>query len=364
MAFFTVEKRLRKDGTARYRCTVGVKKDGKYVYRENKTFPKSSMAKSWGTKRTAFIDEHGIPDSAAHDEALITVGELIDKYQAHPNITIGRSKASSLKLLQNSAISEVRLSDLTSVHIIEHCQARNAAGRKPATVAQDISYLGVVLKAASPMFGIRVDLRPFNDARSSLYQMKLISQSERRHRRPTGEEVELLHKELQKKAKTAYTGAPLGDIFMFSILTCMRIGEVCRIRTEDVNHEHRSVLVRDRKDPRKKAGNHMIVPLLGEAWDILKRQPMTGERVFPYNEKTITAMYRRVRNELGIQDLRYHDLRREGASRLFEAGFSIEDVAQVTGHRSLNLLWQVYTELFPPSLHDKFERLQKMKEEN
>ncbi|MDH8660875.1 tyrosine-type recombinase/integrase, partial [Klebsiella pneumoniae] len=68
--------------------------------------------------------------------------------------------------------------------------------------------------------------------------------------------------------------------------------------------------------------------------------------------KSITAMYRRVRDELGIEDLRYHDLRREGASRLFEAGFSIEEVAQVTGHRSLNILWQVYTELFPKTLHE------------
>ena len=72
-------------------------------------------------------------------------------------------------------------------------------------------------------------------------------------------------------------------------------------------------------------------------------------------------MYRRVRDELGIEDLRYHDLRREGASRLFEAGFSIEEVAQVTGHRSLNILWQVYTELFPKTLHDKFDKLQKEK---
>lgn len=105
----------------------------------------------------------------------------------------------------------------------------------------------------------------------------------------------------------------------------------------------------------------MSVPLLGDAWTILQSQPKNDERIFPYNEKTITDMYRRVRDELGIEDLRYHDLRREGASRLFEAGFSIEEVAQVTGHRSLNILWQVYTELFPKTLHDKFDKLQKDK---
>ncbi|MFM2531218.1 tyrosine-type recombinase/integrase, partial [Escherichia coli] len=106
---------------------------------------------------------------------------------------------------------------------------------------------------------------------------------------------------------------------------------------------------RDRKDPRKKEGNHMKVALLGEAWDIVQRQPKKSEFIFPYNSTSVTAGFQRVRSKLGIKDLRYHDLRREGASRLFEAGFSIEEVAQVTGHRSLNVLWQVYTELYPKS---------------
>lgn len=113
------------------------------------------------------------------------------------------------------------------------------------------------------------------------------------------------------------------------------------------------ILVRDRKDPRKKEGNHMIVPLLGESFEIALKQPNKGELIFPYNSRSVSAGFQRVRNELGIEDLRYHDLRREGASRLFEKGYSIEEVAQVTGHRNLNILWQVYTQLYPKNLHSK-----------
>lgn len=101
----------------------------------------------------------------------------------------------------------------------------------------------------------------------------------------------------------------------------MRIGEVCKIRWEDLHEEHRTVIVRDRKDPRKKAGNHMIVPLLAESFDIVKRQSKTSDLIFPYNPRSVTAGFQRVRNELGIEDLRYHDLPREGASRLFEKGY-------------------------------------------
>lgn len=83
------------------------------------------------------------------------------------------------------------------------------------------------------------------------------------------------------------------------------------------------------------------------------RRPTEGELIFPYNYRSVTAGFQRVRNSLGIVDLRYHDLRREGASRLFEKGYSIEEVAQVTGHRNLNILWQVYTQLFPHNLNNK-----------
>nr|WP_202112475.1 MULTISPECIES: hypothetical protein [unclassified Gilliamella] len=52
-------------------------------------------------------------------------------------------------------------------------------------------------------------------------------------------------------------------------------------------------------------------------------------------------------------------MRREGASRLLEWGFAIEEVAQVTRHRNLQTLWNIYISLFPNSLHAKFNKLQK-----
>lgn len=361
MAFFTIEKRLRSDGTARYRCTVAVRKNGKYLHRENKTFSKNSLAKSWGAKRVAYLEEHGVPEAvnAVSSSSILTVGELLKRYEDHPNVKIGASKKSALRVLGRSPIAEVRLIDLKASHIIEHCQMRKMQNLAPSTISQDISYLGIAMQAARPLFNVEVNLNELSDAKIWLRNMGLVAQSQRRSRRPTSGEVDRLYEALQAKAETAYTGAPLHQIFMFSILTSMRIGEVCRILWADVDEEQRSVIVRDRKDPRKKSGNHMSVPLLGEAWVLLQAQPKSDDRIFPYNPKTITAMYRRVRDELGIEDLRYHDMRREGASRLFEAGFSIEEVAQVTGHRSLNILWQVYTELFPKTLHERFDELKK-----
>lgn len=357
MAYYSIEKRPRADGTVRYRCTVGIKQKGKCIYRENRTFGKHAHAKTWGAGRVAELEQNGVPTN--DDASQITVRDLIQKYADDPNLggKAGRTKKYVLNMLIDCDVASHKLSDLTVAHIIEHCRYRNQAGAGPVTVSQDLSYLSGVLSSAKPVYGINYTVNPAAEARPRLIEMGLVGKSNRRSRRPVGDELDRLIVGLQKRSDDRSAKIPYVDILNFSVLTCMRIGEVCGLLWDDLDVKQRAVMVRNRKDPRKKAGNHMWVPLLGDAWDIVQRQPRTNTRVFPYNPRSVSAGFQRVRNALGIQDLRYHDMRREGASRLFEAGFSIEEVAQVTGHRSLNVLWQVYTELYPKSLHDKYEQL-------
>ncbi|CDG97173.1 Phage integrase [Xenorhabdus bovienii str. puntauvense] len=365
MAYYSIEKRPRADGTVRYRCTVGVKSGGKYIYRENRTFGKQSHAKTWGAMRVAELEQNGVPTQ--NDTKELTVGELLYKYINDPNLGMkaGRTKKYALNILLNSDLSKLILTELSISHIIEHCKQRHSTGITPATINQDVIYLSSVLKSARPVYDIDYTSNPASEARSLLTQMGLIGKGQRRSRRPEREELERLIEALRKRSGHWKSKIPYEDILNFSILTCMRIGEVCKIRWDDIDEKQRAVLVRDRKDPRKKVGNHMFVPLLGEAWNIVQRQPKSDSGlIFPYNTLSISQGFHRACIKLGIEDLRYHDLRREGASRLFEAGFSIEEVAQVTGHRSLNVLWQVYTELYPQSLHDKFNRLMQQKKDD
>ena len=262
-------------------------------------------------------------------------------------------------MLRDCEIAKIQSNKLKTSDLIKHCKIRQAAGAKPATVYHDVCYLRAVMKKAQPVFDIEANYSIFDEALPTLIDMGLIGKSDKRTRRPTQVELEKLRKGLEERQNKKANGnvrIPYLDILDFSILTCMRIGEVCKLRWEDLNREHKTIIVRDRKDPRKKEGNHMIAPLLGESFSIATKQPNDKYLIFPYNPRSVSAGFQRVRNDLGIKDLRYHDLRREGASRLFEQGYSIEEVAQVTGHRNLNILWQVYTQLFPHKLHDKFEQ--------
>lgn len=281
------------------------------------------------------------------------------QYLSDPNLgeKAGRTKRYVIQMLIESDIANIKLSELKTHHIIEHCRGRVAAGTQPSTVSHDVSYIRSVLEAARPVYGINIDDTVIKDARPLLIQMNLIGKSQRRTRRPINDELDLLIEKLKERQSHQYSNIPFVDILNFSILSCMRISEICSLRWEDIDYKQKSILVRNRKDPRKKIGNHMLVPLLGKSWDILLSQPKNNELIFPYNSKSITAGFQRVRNKLGIADLRYHDLRREGASRLLEQGFSIEEVAQVTGHKNLQTLWNIYISLFPNSLHDKFDKI-------
>jgi integrase len=46
----------------------------------------------------------------------------------------------------------------------------------------------------------------------------------------------------------------------------------------------------------------------------------------------------------GIDDLRFHDLRHEAVSRLFEKGFNPMEVSTISGHKTLQMLKR-YTHL-------------------
>ena len=70
-----------------------------------------------------------------------------------------------------------------------------------------------------------------------------------------------------------------------------------------------------------------------------------GPKVFPISGSyAITDAFRRATKRAGIEGLRFHDLRHEAVSRLFEKRLNVMEVASISGHRSLQML-QRYTHL-------------------
>ena len=128
----------------------------------------------------------------------------------------------------------------------------------------------------------------------------------------------------------------------------------------ELDADKRTILITDRKHPRAKKGNDQLVPLLRgpfvlagqivDPMDVIMRQPRRAQLIFPYRPASVSTAFTRAVQHLGIQDLHFHDLRHHACSLLFEAGFQIEQVALVSGHRDWNMLRR-YTKLRPESLH-------------
>lgn len=322
---------------------------------KNKTFKNKASAKAWGKLQEDQIEKsisQGL-DFSENNTSTLLLKDLLEKYLSDEHVTMGRSKRYSLEAIKDFDIANTKLSNLKPKSFVDFAKQRKSGGASAPTIACDISHIRAVLKAAKPLYDVDINQGAIVEAIPTLRILGLIGKSNIRTRRPSTLEIDRLREGLLARQSHTYSIIPFVDLLDFSILSCMRVSEVCSIVWEDLNIEESWVWVRNRKDPRKKVGNHMKVPLLGETLEIVLRQERKkgNNRIFPYNPRSVTAGFQRVRNDLEIEDLRYHDLRREGASRLIEKGYSIDQVAQVTGHKDLNTLWRIYTDLLPNRLN-------------
>lgn len=260
---------------------------------------------------------------------------------------LGNSHRWILLARSEEPIGRLQLATLKTQDLVDHCRMRKANGCLPQTTRQDIAFLRSMVKYFVMLEQLPATaLDVFTRAMPLLEKEQLIGKGQERTRRPTPEEIEKILAHIDAGSFRI----PMRPIVEFQLLTARRISETCRLRWEDLDYEKKTCLVRDLKNPKGK-GFSDTFPLLGRAWDIVMAQPKTGDRIFPYRAASISAAYTRIKKDLGIQNLRLHDCRRDCVSRLFEAGYGVPEVAKVSLHRNPSLLLKVYTQIPPESLH-------------
>jgi integrase len=207
-------------------------------------------------------------------------------------------------------------------------------------IASQVGYLYGVFKTARSLWHLDLPVQAIAQARETLRDHDIAGSSKTRDRRVSDEEIKALLDYYETGGKT--TDIPMADVIRFCLATGMRISEVGRLQWSDLDKNAKTVLIRDRKHPREKLGNNQTVPLLNatgfDAFEIATRQPHTSDRIFPYNHKTVVTYFPRAVQALKFKDLHLHDLRHEAISRLFAAGYRIEQVALMSGHRDWAML--------------------------
>ena len=204
------------------------------------------------------------------------------------------------------------------------------------TLGIDIGVIKMILTHAAAVHGLEIRVEGVDLARVALKRLGLIGKGIERDRRPTTAELSRLFRCFDENARLTM---PMTRIVQFAIATAMRLDEICRADWSDLDIDRRMLLIRDRKDPRNKAGNDQRIPLFAatgfDAWAIVMAQAkLLGKAkgpIFPYNSKSVGTAFRRAFADADVKDLHFHDLRHEGTSRLFEVGLSIEQVALLKG---------------------------------
>lgn len=139
----------------------------------------------------------------------------------------------------------------------------------------------------------------------------------------------------------------------FLVDAAWRSGELCRLEWRDVDLARGVATIRARKAPSGQARNDQRVPLLGRARELLAMSWNTGAaRPLEVRQQSLSRALRRAATRAGLPDLRLHDLRHEAISRLFDRGWTIPEVAAVSGHRSWSTLKR-YTHPNPEHLLEK-----------
>ena len=210
-----------------------------------------------------------------------------------------------------------------------------------STVRQRLGLLSRMIDLAGKEWGIPLAANP------CAMVSKPVSDDARDRRLEPGELDRLL----------AECSPHLSALVRLAIETAARLGELLALKWADVDLARRVMILRgiERDDGQKqktKNGDALrAVPLSSAAvavFDDLHSLPVsiTG-RVFWWwaRSDSFNKTWTRACDRSGIADLRFHDLRHEATSRLFERGvFDSMEVASITGHKTLAMLKR-YTHL-------------------
>ncbi len=337
----TIIARPQKDGSKRFQAQLLIKRDGKILHREGRTFERRQAAAAWLENREKELAKPGALDRLrAADPNL---AKVIDQYVKESIKQIGRTKAQVLRAIKQYPIAQKQCSTITSGDIVAFAQ-QLVAKVQPQTVSNYLSHLSSIFAIAHAAWGYDLDYRAMEDAQIVAKRLGISSKSRDRDRRPALDELDKVMTHFVERHRRRPSSVPMHKIVPFAIFSTRRQEEITRIVWKDLDAEGSRVLVRDMKNPGEKIGNDVWCDLPPQALQIILSMPKVAAEIFPYSTDAICSGFTRACQFLLIEDLHFHDLRHDGVSRLFEIGWNIPRVAATSGHRSWKSLAR-YTHL-------------------
>ncbi len=330
-----------------------------------KTFRTKRDAEDWA-RRTEDEMVRGVYIRRAGSERT-TIEAALRRYLAE--VTPGKRPATQLNEVRRAEVLIKHLGrySLATVtpDIVANYRDERLAGdigkngqRRPRsnnTVRLELALLGHLFTVALKEWGLGLSFNPVQSIRRP-------SPGAGRDRRlARDEEGRLL------AAVDAHSNPMLGWIVRLALQTGMRASELSGLRRHQVDLTRRVVRLQQTKN-----GTSRTVPLTMEAVRILRLavgnpvRPIDTDLLFfgehgrdgqrrPYQ---FNPTWLTIKRECGMADLHFHDLRHEAVSRFVEMGLSDQEVAAISGHKSMQMLKR-YTHLRAEDLVSRLDGIQR-----
>ncbi len=336
----------------------------------SKTWKAIVRKRGWPTTIKTFRTKRDAEDWARSTEDEMVRGVYIDRTEA---IQLLLKKALDRYLLEVSAtkkpsthaaekhkakalkaeLGDYSLAALNPGLIAKYRDDRLAAGKSANTVRLELSLLSHLFTIAIKEWRLGLIYNPVMNIRKP-------PPGQGRNRRLSADEEKTLLEACDK-----HSNPMLGWIVRTALFTGMRAGEIISLRRGQVDLVRRVVRLTDTKN-----GSARTVPLTNEAKKVLDSalrnpaRPFDTDLVFygepgrddkrrPYEFR---MAWKKVIKKTKITNLRFHDLRHEAVSRLVEAGLGDQEVASISGHKSMQMLKR-YTHLRAEDLVARLDQL-------
>lgn len=317
------------------------------------TFDTYDEAKTWATGQEAKLLKGAKVKSG--QAAFLTPADLFDRYaeEVSPTKRGERWEVIRLGMLGREKVFKTPLRDFGPEHMAEWRDARLKAV-SAASVNRELNLISAVFTQAIKEW--RIELRE-----NPVHLIRRPPNPPARKRRVRDAEILAIRKQLgwDGKAPPATSAQWVAWAHALAIETAMRKGEILGLQGSRVHLDAAYVELLDgeAKDVlgQTKTGRGRKVPLSRRARELLAMVPLDGAEapVVPVAAGNFDKLFREAKQAAGLSDMRFHDSRREGTTRIAPKVKDALDLARITGHRDPRQLY----DYFVPDVTDLAKKL-------
>ncbi|MDG9928305.1 MULTISPECIES: site-specific integrase [unclassified Pseudomonas] len=299
--------------------------------RDSQTWPTKAQAVAWATQREAEI----LAEKGARRTSDFTVMEALKKYKAEVSPKKAGQRWEEIRIdrfiAQLPFVGE-KVNDIEADHISAWRDERLKEVSDPS-VRREMTLLSSVFEWARREWRW-ISVNPVK-------QVQRPSNNRPRDRRISDAEIALIvdglgyvegQPPVTQMQEVAYA-------FLIAIETAMRQGEILGLTKRATRLRERYARLAMTKN-----GDARDVPLSRRAVDLLQVMVDAAgdrEKLFSVSSASADALFRKVRDRLEIEGLRFHDTRHEATTRLARK-LDVLDLARMTGHRDPRSLMVYY----------------------